>query len=479
MRRISTTCLVLAGLLGCGGDGGPPGALDSGPGDGGGGGEADAGSGAFEHGLFVTNADGTGPIEWIPVDGAGLGARVTLASEIAGDTRQSVWGFSRDGAWLFYVVGEDPDQSLWTRHLGGEPQRLDDGSRPYWGALTHTGDTVFFVGESEVAFAAALGADGVAGEPLQVSREDKRVFAVPPAPSGDHVAMHYYGFGIPIVRVVQDMDALGEDRGECCAFGYYWNLVPRWANQSDRELMVAGPSYEDRHLYVIGIDDDEPTPVHIPDDHGGRYVVHGEWSAGDELIAYLTKMTFENFSNHLFIADVRGAPQRLEVTSAHTGGVSWRPGSNRRHLTYSEFPAPNSQQRLMLGTVSVDPLAFDAVPIVEHEPSDVFAILYEWNLDGTAILHHGGAGGAYTVTFVSPDGQVVHRPVGVHFREEDSEWSIPHIGWSKDGRRFICRTGTGYAVGSIDVDARTVGAVVDLPADIDFAWFDRRALPHR
>jgi hypothetical protein len=81
------------------------------------------------------------------------------------------------------------------------------------------------------------------------------------------------------------------------------------------------------------------------------------------------------------------------------------------------------------------------------------------------------------VTFVSPEGQVVHAPVGAHVRPEDAEsdWSIPHLAWSQDGRRFIVRSNSGYAVGSIDLEAATVGPLVDLPADVDFAWFDRRA----
>lgn len=429
-----------------------------------------------EYGLFLNNPDRTGPIVWMPVDDSGLRPPVLLAPEIPADTRRTVWGFSEDGRWLFYVVGQEPDQSVWARHLGGDSQRLDDGSKPFWSAMTHTADTVFFVGESMVAFASALGADGVAGAPIQVSGEGRRVFSVQPAPSGDFIAMHYYGFLTPIVRVVQEVNALGEDMAECCAFGYYWNLSPQWAHQADRGLMVAGPGYENRHLYVVGVDDMEPTPVHETGEHGGRYVVHAQWSADDQLIAYSTKMTLANFSNHLFIADVRVTPQRLEVTSGHTAGVSWRPGTNPRHVTYTEYPALNSQQRLMLGTVSLDPLEFSAVPIIEHEPSENFAIRYQWNANGTAILSHGGSAGAYTVTFVSPEGEVAHVPVGVHFRAQDSviDWSIPHLSWSADGRRFVCRTNTGYVIGSIDVEAATIGPVIDLPADIHFAWFDRR-----
>ncbi|CAN5763675.1 hypothetical protein BH11MYX2_BH11MYX2_33990 [soil metagenome] len=470
---------LLLFLVGCGSGSSQP-AADSGP-------DVDAGEHdsavdappddpSIEQGVFVENKGQTGPIEWIPIDSAGLHARVTLAAEIPAAGRHSTWGFSPDGAWLIYVLGQDPTESVWARYRGGAPQRIDDGSRPYWSGLTYTNDRIFFVGESKIAFTATLGADGIVGPSTQVSAPGKSVFSVPIAPSGKHVAMHYYP--VPVQRVVQDMSALGTDRSTCCSFGYYWNLSPEWAHQTDRELMVAGPQYADRHLYVAGIDDTTPTPIHIPAQDGGQYVDYADWSADDELIGYLTKMTTANFSDHLWIADVRGTPKRIEVTSAHTNGLGWRPGTNKHQLAYIEYPTYQSQQRLMLGTVTLDPLAFSAVPIVTHAPSDIFSIDYEWNADGTAILHHGGATGDYTVTFVAADGQTTDVPVGRVFRKQDAtvDWSIPILSWSKDGRRFVVLSNTGFSVGSIDPATRTLGPVLDLPSDVHFAFFDRRAV---
>jgi hypothetical protein len=79
------------------------------------------------------------------------------------------------------------------------------------------------------------------------------------------------------------------------------------------------------------------------------------------------------------------------------------------------------------------------------------------------------------VTFVDDVGNTTHVPLGVFFRDEDStRWTIPYLGWSKDGRRLICRTNTGHSIATIDVKTKQVTAPLALPSDIDFAWWDRR-----
>ncbi|MBA3456568.1 MAG: hypothetical protein H0T42_25995 [Deltaproteobacteria bacterium] len=418
-----------------------------------------------------------GPIEWIPVDDTGLQPRITLVSGIDPAMRQSVWGFSDDGRWMFYGLGNQDSTlgSLWVRYLDGQPQRVDNASQPYWSGLTWTDDKLFFVGGSEVAYSVDLPTSGVASDSLRVSREGKDVFSVPISASGDFVAMHYYGFRIPIVRVVQAMTALGVDLSECCAFGYYWDLSPRWGHVADRQLMVAGADYDHRNLSIAGVHDTSPTTVHAPPQHGGLSVSHASWSHDDRFIGYTVKKTIANLSHHLYIADVSAAPQRIEVTSVHTNNVKWRPGANTRHVAYSEYPAIEAQQRVMLGIVETNPLRVTTRPLIEHAPSDIYGITYEWNADGTAILHHGGATGEYTVTFVDAVGTTKHVPLGLFFRDEDStRWTIPHLSWSKDGRRLICRTNLGFSIASIDLATQQVTAPVELPIDIDFAWWDRR-----
>jgi len=437
----------------------------------------DAGTSGLEQGLLLATPDRSGPIEWIPVDDAGIHPRVTLVAGIDAALRQSVWGFSDDGKWLFYGLDnqDSTDGSLWVRYLDGEPQRVDNASKPYWSGLTWTNDKLFFVGGSEVAYSVNLPASGVASAATRVSREGKRVFSVPIAASGAYVAMHYYGFQIPIVRVVQAMSALGVDMSECCSFGYYWDLSPRWGYVSDRELMVAGADYDHRDLSIAGINDTSPTTVHNPPQHGGLSVVHGAWSHDDRFIGYTVKKTLENLSHHLYIADVSSTPQRVEVTTVHTNNVQWRPGTNTHHVAYTEYPQVGAQQRVMLGTVETNPLRVTTRPIIEYAPSNIYGIDYEWNADGTAILHHGGATGEYAVTFIDADGTPTRVPLGLFFRDEDStRWTIPYLGWSKDGRRLICRTNTGYSIASIDVATKQVTAPIELPTDIDFAWWDRR-----
>ncbi|HEY5949144.1 MAG TPA: hypothetical protein VIV40_26810, partial [Kofleriaceae bacterium] len=113
-----------------------------------------------------------------------------------------------------------------------------------------------------------------------------------------------------------------------------------------------------------------------------------------------------------------------------------------------------------------------SVPIAA---SGDYGINYEWNADGTAILHHGGATGEYAVTFIDADGTPTKVPLGLFFRDADStRWTIPYLGWSKDGRRIICRTNTGFSIASINVATKQVSAPIELPTDIDFAWWDRR-----
>jgi hypothetical protein len=129
----------------------------------------------------------------------------------------------------------------------------------------------------------------------------------------------------------------------------------------------------------------------------------------------------------------------------------------------------------MLGTVETNPLRITTRPIIEYAPSEIYGIDYEWNADGTAILHHGGATGEYAVTFIDPDGTPTRVPLGLYFRDQDStRFTIPYLGWSKDGRRLICRTNTGFSIASIDVAMKHVTAPIELPAEIDFAWWDRR-----
>jgi hypothetical protein len=391
-----------------------------------------------------------------------------------------VWGFTDDGKWLLYGLdNQDFDTgSLWVRYLDRESQRVDDGSQPYWSGLTWTNDKLFFVGSSEIAYGVDLAATGVASGATRVSREGKRVFSVPIAPSGDYVAMHYYGFQIPIIRAVRSMTALGTDMSECCSFGYYWDLSPRWGHVSDRELMVAGADYDHRDLSIAGPHDTSHTTVHNPPQHGGLSVEHGAWSYDDRFIGYTVKKTFELFSNQIYIADVSGTPQRIEVTTVHAGNVQWRPGTNTQHVAYSEYPQIEAQQRVMLGTVETNPLRVTTRPIIEYAPSEIYGIDYEWNADGTAILHHGGATGEYAVTFIDPDGTPTRVPLGLYFRDEDStRFTIPYLGWSKDGRRLICRTNTGFSIASIDVATKHVTTPIELPADIDFAWWDRRLAP--
>jgi hypothetical protein len=406
----------------------------------------------------------------------GLGGRTTLVPDPG--LRQSVWGFTDDGSWLLYELHDDKGEngSLWVRHLDGAPQRIDDGTKPYWSGLTWTNNKLFFVGGSEVAYGVDLPASGVASTATRVSRDGKRVFSVPIAPSGNYVAMHYYGFQIPIVRAVRAMSALDVDMSECCSFGYYWNLSPHWGHVSDRELMVAGADYDHRNLSVAGITDTSPTTVHNPTQHGGLSVVQADWSYDDRFIGYTVKMTFENLSQHLYIADVTGTPQRIEVTSVNTGGVRWRPGANAQQVAYNEYPSTGAQVRVMLGTVATNPLRFTTRPIIEYAPSTLYGVDYEWNADGTAILHHGGATGEYAVTFIAPDGTPTRVPLGLFYREQDSmtHWNIPYLGWSKDGRRLIVRTNTGHAIASIDVATKQISAPIELPNDIDFAWWDRR-----
>lgn len=439
---------------------------------------ADAGTRGLEQGLFLATADRRGPIEWIPVDGAGLHPRVTLVDGIDAALRQSVWGFTDDGAWMFYELHDQDSKngSLWVRHLDGTPQRVDDGSQPYWSGLTWTNDKLFFVGGSEVAYGVDLSASGVASATTRVSREGKRVFSVPIAASGDHVAMHYYGFQIPIIRAVQSMSALGVDASECCSFGYYWDLSPKWGHVTDRESMVAGADYDHRDLSIADVDDTSPTTVHNPPQHGGLSVVQSEWSHDDRFIGYTVKKTIQNFSWRLYIADVTGTPQRIEVpTNVHTNNTQWRPGTHTNHVAFTEYPQDGAQQRVMLGTVETNPLRITMRPIIEYATSTTNLIPYEWNTDGTAILHHGGATGEYAVTFVDADGTPTRVPLGLFFRDADSaRWNIPHLSWSKDGRRLICRTNTGYSIASVDVATKQVTAPIELPADIDFAWWDRR-----
>jgi hypothetical protein len=442
-------------------------------------GGTDAGTSGLEQGLFLATADRRGPIEWIPVDENGIHPRETLVADIDPTLRQSVWGFTDDGAWLLYGLDDNAmNGSLWVRHRDREPQRVDDGSKPYWGGLTWTNERLFFVGGSEIAYAVDLPVSGVASAATRVSREGKRVFSVPIAPSGEYVAMHYYGFQIPIVRAVQQMSALGVDSSECCAFGYYWNLSPEWGHVSDVELMVAGANYDHRDLSIADVDDTSPTTVHDPEQHGGINVVQGDWSHDDRFIGYLVEKTTALFSWHLYVADVTGVPQRVQVTSVHTNNVQWRPGANVRHVAYSEYPQDGAQQKVFLGTVETNPLRVTTRPIIEYAPSAGHLIRYEWNADGTAILHHGGASGEYAVTFVDADGTPTRVPLGLFFRDEDStRWTIPYIGWAKDGRRLIVRTNTGHAIASIDVGAKQVSAPIELPTDIDFAWWDRRLAP--
>jgi len=473
------TSVVLLALLvaACGGDSDPSNPTDAGADTTTDDATDDAGTSGLEQGLFLATPDRRGPVEWIPVDDAGIHPRVTLVAGIDAALHQSVWGFSGDGKWLFYALNnqDSANGSLWVRYLDGEPQRVDNASKPYWSGLTWTNDKLFFVGGSEVAYGVDLPASGVASDATRVSREGKRVFSVPIAASGDYVAMHYYGFQIPIVRAVRAMSALGVDMSECCSFGYYWDLSPRWGYVSDRELMVAGADYDHRDLSIAGINDTSPTTVHNPAQHGGLSVVHGAWSHDDRLIGYTVKKTLENLSHHLYIADVGSSPQRVEVTTVHTNNVQWRPGTNTRHVAYTEYPHVEAQQRVMLGIVETNPLRVTTRPIIEYAPSDIYGIDYEWNADGTAILHHGGATGEYAVTFIDADGTPTKVPLGLFFRDEDStRWTIPHLGWSKDGRRLICRTNTGYSIASIDVATKQISAPIELPANIDFAWWDRR-----
>ncbi len=437
----------------------------------------DAGTSGLEQGLFLATPDRRGPIEWIPVDDSGIHPRVTLVDGIDPTLRQSVWGFTDDGAWMFYGLDNQgsTEGSLWVRHLDQDPQRVDDASKPYWGGLTWTNDKMFFVGGSEIAYGIDLPASGVASAATRVSREGKREFSVPIAPSGNYVAMHYYGFQIPIVRAVQAMSALGTDLSECCSFGYYWNLSPEWGHVTDRELMAAGADYDHRDLSIAGINDTSPTTVHNPPQHGGLNVVQGDWSHDDRFIGYLVEKTTALFSWHLYIADESNTPQRVEVTTIHTNNVQWRPGANPQHVAYSEYPQDRAQQRIFLGTVETNPLRVTTRPIIEYAPSSIYLINYEWNADCTASLHHGGATGEYAVTFIDADGTPTRVPLGLFFRDEDStRWTIPWLEWSKDGRRLLCRTNTGYSIASIDVATKQVTAPIELPADIDFAWWDRR-----
>ncbi|MFN0250995.1 MAG: hypothetical protein ACKV2T_29240 [Kofleriaceae bacterium] len=469
--------VVFTLLAACGGESGPGAEADGGVvpdavTDGG----VDAGTSGLEQGLLLAAADRRGPIEWIPVEEGGIQPRVTLVANIDPALRQSVWGFTDDGAWLLYGLDDNATNgSLWVRHLNAEPQRIDDASQPYWSGLTWTNERLFFVGGSEIAYAVDLPATGVASSATRVSREGKRVFAVPIAKSGDYVAMHYYGFQIPIVRAVQSMTALGVDSSECCAFNYYWNLTPEWGHVADVELMVAGADYDHRDLSIADVDDTSPTTVHSPPQHGGLSVVQGDWSHDDRFIGYLVKKTSALFSWRLWVADVTGAPQRVEVTNVHTNNVQWRPGANAHHVAFSEYPQDGAQLRVLLGTVETNPLRVTTRPIIEYAPSAIYLIRYEWNADGTAILHHGGANGEYAVTFVDGAGAPTRVPLGLFFRDEDSaRWTIPHVGWSKDGRWLIVRTNTGYSIASIDVAAKQVSASIELPSDIDFAWWDRR-----
>ncbi|HEY4055445.1 MAG TPA: hypothetical protein VGM39_02515 [Kofleriaceae bacterium] len=430
-----------------------------------------------EQGVFVESTSNSGAIPWIGVDDAGLHPRESLAPELAAGTSHNTWGFSPDGAWLFYVAGQDPSESVWARYRGGAPQRLDDGSSPYWSSLIFNNDRISFVGESKNGWIAPL-SNGVVGTAVKVSAANKQVFGVALSPSGEHLAMHYYP--VPASRVVQDISALGTDRSTCCSFGYYWNLSPEWAHHTDRELMVAGAQYADRQLYVAGIDDTAPTPVHIPATNGGVYVDYAGWSADDDLIGYEVKMTAENFSDQLWIADMRATPKRIAVasTSAHVTGFEWRPGTNKHQIAYLEYPQYMSQMRLMLATVTLDPLAVTTVPIVTHATSPIFEITYDWNADGTAILHHGGATGDYTVTFVAADGTTTDVPVGRAWRKADSttDWSIPILSWSKDGRRFVVLSNTGFTIGKIDPATKTVSQLIDLPSDVHLAYWDRRSV---
>jgi hypothetical protein len=437
----------------------------------------DAGPRALQQGLFLASPDRRGPIEWIPVDDAGLHPRVTLVGGIEATLRQSVWGYSDDGKWMFYGLDnqDNTNGSIWVRYLDGQPQRADNATMPYWSGLTWTNDKLFFVGKSEVAYGVDLAATGVASASTRVSREGKRVFSVPIAASGDYVAMHYYGFQIPIIRAVQAMSALGTDMTECCSFGYYWNLSPVWGHVTDRELMVAGANYDHRNLSVAGVNDTTPTTVHNPTQHGGISVIDADWSYDDRFIGYTVKKTVELFSQHIYIADVSSTPERIEVTTIHAGNVQWRPGANTHHVAYSEYPQYEAQQRVMLATVETNPLRVTTRPLIEYAPSTIFAINYEWNADGTAILSHGGATGEYAVTFIDADGSPTKVPLGLFFRKEDStRWTIPHLSWSKDGRHVICRTNTGFSIASIDVATKQVSAPLELPSDIDFAWWDRR-----
>ena len=473
---------VLLGLLvACGDDSAittrPDGATDAHEADA----TTDAGSDGLEQGLLLASADRHGPIEWIAVDDGGVHSRIALVDDIDPALRQSVWGFTDDGEWLFYALGnqDSTSGSVWVRHLGDAPRRVDDGSQPYWSGLTWTNHKLFFVGGSEIAYAVNLDASASASTATRVSREGKRVFSVPIAPSGDYVAMHYYGFQIPIVRAVQAMTSLGVDASECCAFGYYWDLSPQWGHVSDRELMVAGADYDHRDLSIAGVHDTSPTTVHHPPQHGGLSVSHGRWSHDDRFIGYTVKTTSENLSHHLYVADVASTPQRVEVTSVHTNNIQWRPGGNPHHVAYAEYPQVEAQQRIMLGVVETNPLRVTTRPIIEYAPSAVFTIPYEWNADGTAILHHGGASGEYAVTFIAADGTPTRVPLGVVFREDQTttRWTLPYLGWSKDGRRVICRTNTGHVIVSVDVATKSVSAPIELPSDIDFAWWDRRRTP--
>ncbi len=56
----------------------------------------------------------------------------------------------------------------------------------------------------------------------------------------------------------------------------------------------------------------------------------------------------------------------------------------------------------------------------------------------------------------------------------DATNRIPYLGWSKDGRRLICRTNAGHSIASIDVATQQVTTPIALPTDINFAWWDRR-----
>ncbi len=443
-------------------------------------GATDAGATTLQQGLLFTTEGDLGPIQWIAVDDAGVHPRTTLVDGIDPALRQNVWGFSDDGTWFFYELNnhDATTGSLWVRHLEGQPQRIDDASKPYWSGLTWTNDKLFFVGGSEVAYSVDLRATGVASAAARVSRDGKRVFSVPISASGDYVAMHYYAGQTPIVRAVRSMNNLTADMSECCAFGYYWDLSPRWGNVSDREFMVAGADYDHRDLSLAGPNDTAPTTVHNPPMHGGLSVIHGTWSKDDRFIGYQVKKTIALFSDHLYIADVTAAPQRIEATTVHSINMQWRPGANPQHIAYAEYPAYKSQQRVMLGTVETNPLRFTTRPIIEYPASPIFGIDYEWNPDGTAILHHGGATGEYAVTFIANDGTPTRVPLGIFFRDEDSaRWIIPYLGWSKDGRRIICRTNTGYSIASVDVATKQISTPIELPADIDFAWWDRRLAP--